>query len=340
MKHKLQIYGNERCLAFCAFCGGETGTRNHYPSRVFLDEPFPDNLPVVPACSKCRDRQYSTFHRFVKNRFYPPDWDGDEMGEIKKEIQAILQQLEQEKGVCIFYACESGSRAWGFPSADSDYDVRFLYIHPKNWYLTIDEKRDVIERPDNDLIDLNGWDIRKALKLFRKSNPPLLEWLNSPIIYQQRLDIANKIKALIPEYYYPKSCLYHYLHMAEGNFREYLKGEIVWVKKYFYVLRPILACKWIEAGYGVVPMEFEFLVDRMVTSRELKEAIRELLERKKEGQELDKGSRIPIISEFIEAELERLRSKKYEGNSFRPNAEKLDELFRWSLEVAWAKTAA
>lgn len=259
------------------------------------------------------------------------------MDEIKKEIQDRLQRLEQEEGVCIFYACESGSRAWGFPSADSDYDVRFLYIHPKDWYLSIDEKRDVIERPINDLIDLSGWDIRKALRLFRKSNPPLLEWLHSPIIYQQRFGIADKIKALMPEYYSPKSCLCHYLHMAEGNFREYLKGEIMWVKKCFYVLRPILACKWIEAGYGVVPMEFEALADRMVTVKELKDAIKELLERKKEGQELDKGPSIPIIRKFIEEELERLGSKKPEGNSFRPDTEKLDELFRWSLEAAWAR---
>ncbi|TLD41253.1 MAG: hypothetical protein JETT_2500 [Candidatus Jettenia ecosi] len=261
------------------------------------------------------------------------------MNEIKKEIQARLQQLEQEEGMCIFYACESGSRAWDFPSANSDYDVRFLYIHPKNWYLSIDEKRDVIERPVNDLIDLSGWDIRKALRLFRKSNPPLLEWLNSPIIYQHRFDIVDKIKALMPEYYSPRSCLYHYLHMAEGNFREYLKGEIVSAKKCLYVLRPILACKWIEAGYGGVPMEFEVLVDRMVMSGKLKEAIRGLLERKKEGQELDKGPRIPLISEFIEAELERLLGKKPDGNSFRSNTEKLDELFHWSLEAAWAKTA-
>lgn len=163
--------------------------------------------------------------------------------EIKREIQARLQHIEREENVCIFYACESGSSAWGFPSEDSDYDVRFMYMHSKDWYLSIDERRDVIERPINDMIDLSGWDIRKALRLFGKSNPPLLEWLNSPIIYQQRLDIVNKIKALVPEYYSSKSCLCHYLHMAEGNFREYLKGQMVLVKKYFYVLRPILACK-------------------------------------------------------------------------------------------------
>jgi predicted nucleotidyltransferase len=257
------------------------------------------------------------------------------MDAIKKEIQERLQQVEEDEKVFIFYACESGSRAWGFPSVDSDYDIRFLYIHPKKWYLSIDEKRDVIERRISDLIDLSGWDIRKALRLFRKSNPPLLEWLNSPIVYQQRLHIVDKIKALMPDYYSPKSCLYHYRHMAEGNFREYLKGEIVWIKKYFYVLRPILACKWIEAGYGVVPMEFVTLVDRMVESEELKTAIYKLLRRKEDGQELDREPRIPIISEFIEKELDMLGKKKFDGDSFRPNTEKLDDLFRLALEEIW-----
>lgn len=255
--------------------------------------------------------------------------------EIKTGIQATLQQIEREENVCIFYACESGSRAWGFSSEDSDYDVRFIYIHPKNWYLSIDEKRDVIERPSDGLIDICGWDIRKALRLFRKSNPPLLEWLNSPIIYQQRLTTVDKIKALLPEYYSPKACLHHYLHMAEGNFREYLKGKSVWTKKYFYVLRPILACKWIEAGYSVVPVEFDVLVNRIVESGELKVAIAELLYRKKSGQELDRGSRILVLSEFIEAELERLNSKKIYGNNLKPNTEQLNELFLSALEEAW-----
>jgi len=257
------------------------------------------------------------------------------MDKIKQEIESRLRRLEQEEEVCIFYVCESGSRAWGFPSVDSDYDVRFLYIHPQNWYLSIDYKRDVIERKISDLIDISGWDIRKALKLLRKSNPPLLEWLNSPIVYQQRLDVVEKIKILIPEYYSPKSCLYHYLHMAEGNFREYLKGEIVWVKKYFYVLRPILACKWIEAGYGVVPMEFELLIHRLVEDDKLKAAIHELLRRKREGQELDREPIIPVISEFIETELERLGNKSFDGNDGTSDTERLDEVFRWTLEEVW-----
>lgn len=258
------------------------------------------------------------------------------MDKIKQEIKFRLSQIEQEEEVCIFYACESGSRAWGFPSTDSDYDVRFLYVHHQNWYLSIDDKKDIIERKITDLIDISGWEIRKALRLLRKSNPPLLEWLNSPIVYQQRKDIVEKIRILIPEYYSPKSCLYHYLHMAEGNFREYLKGDIVWIKKYFYVVRPILACKWIEAGYGVVPMEFELLIQRLIKDDELKDAIYELLRRKKEGQELDSESRIPVISEFIEIELNRLSGNKIiNSNNDNTATERLDEIFRWVLREVW-----
>jgi len=259
------------------------------------------------------------------------------MSNNKQDILSRLKQIEHEEEVSIFYACESGSRAWGFPSKESDYDIRFLYIHPPNWYLSIDDKRDVIECEINGLIDISGWEIRKALKLLKKSNPPLLEWLNSPIVYKQQLDIVESIKLLMPDYYSPKSCLYHYLHLAEGNFREYLKGEIVWVKKYFYVLRPILACKWIESGYGIVPMEFEQLIHRLVKDSNLEKAINILLKRKKEGQELDREARIPVISEFIEAELERLKKKDLGGNSNSDDVdtEKLNEIFRMILKKVW-----
>jgi len=103
---------------------------------------------------------------------------------MRDTILSRLDQIETQHGVKILYACESGSRAWGFPSTDSDYDVRFLYVHPAEWYLSVDEKRDVIERPlTPENFDIGGWDLRKALRLFRKSNPPLLEWLGSPNIY-------------------------------------------------------------------------------------------------------------------------------------------------------------
>jgi predicted nucleotidyltransferase len=251
-----------------------------------------------------------------------------------KEIKSRLLEIENQENVQILYACESGSRAWGFPSEDSDYDVRFLYLRQKDWYLSVDveEKPDVIERPISDELDISGWDLRKALKLLRKSNPPLLEWLNSPIVYLEKFTIADEIRKIVPEFYSPKASLYHYLHMAQGNFREYLRGDIVWVKKYFYVLRPLLAIRWIESKSEVVPMEFETLVEHSVDSPELKQAIENLLERKKQGQELDREPRIEIISEFVERELQRLETKLTEQNKPKPPTEKLNELFRNAID--------
>lgn len=253
---------------------------------------------------------------------------------MKTEILDRLSAIEKEERVQIFYACESGSRAWGFPSADSDYDVRFLYVRPRNWYLSVDveEKRDVIERPIVDDLDLSGWDLRKALKLLRKSNPPLLEWLTSPTIYQQKFTIAEKLKDLVPEFYSPLACARHYLHMAQGNYREYLRGDVIRVKKYFYVLRPLLAIKWIEQESDAMPMEFGRLVERSVDSPELRRAIRDLLERKMAGQEMDSGPRIPIISEFIENELSRIEAKLNVGVKEKPAVEKLNEFFRRALD--------
>jgi uncharacterized protein len=224
----------------------------------------------------------------------------------KERIITILNRIEADEAVCILYACESGSRAWGFESKNSDFDVRFIYLRPPSWYLSVQKKRDVIEVPiDNDL-DVSGWDLSKALDLFRKSNPPLLEWLQSPIIYKEKGSAVGKLRDLMRDYYAPISCMHHYLHMAQGNYREYLHGDVVWIKKYFYVLRPVLACMWIEQGLGVVPMEFEMLVDRLITDTSLRKAINRLLILKRDGQELDKGKRIDELSEFIDQQISRL----------------------------------
>ena len=229
--------------------------------------------------------------------------------EITTKIKAELSLIEEAESVAILYACESGSRAWGFESDDSDYDVRFIYLRPTKWYLTVQGKRDVIEKPIDDELDVSGWDVPKALGLFRKSNPPLLEWLHSPIVYSQKSTFVERLRDLMDEYYSPISCMYHYLHMAEGNFREYLKGQKVWTKKYFYVLRPVLACIWIERGHGVVPIEFGKLVDRVVIDGSLRSEIDCLLEAKRNGSELDRGPRNDVISDYLERELGRLQAE-------------------------------
>lgn len=246
------------------------------------------------------------------------------------EIRERLYAIEREESVKIFYACESGSRAWGFPSKNSDYDVRFLYVREPDWYLSIDveDRRDVVERPILDEFDVNGWDLRKALKLLRKSNPPLLEWLNSPTIYIEDDGISSKFKELAPYCYSATACTYHYLQMAKGNFREYLKGDTVSVKKYFYVLRPLLAIKWIEQSSNVVPMQFGVLVEDLLPNGELRDQIENLIERKKLGDELKREPRIDVISDFIESEMTRLASIVVDRRDEKPSMSYLNEVFR------------
>ena len=247
---------------------------------------------------------------------------------MHQRIIERLQQIELENHVAILYACESGSRAWGFPSADSDYDIRFIYVHPRDWYLTIQDKRDVLEFPIEENLDFSGWDIRKALELFRRSNPPLLEWLGSPIVYREKTNFAQQLRELSKTYYSPTSCIHHYLHMARGNYKDYVRGENIRIKKYFYLLRPILAIKWIEQGYGVAPTAFSTLLERVIATVELKEEIDRLMELKASGSEVDRGPQSPLVNQFIESELTRLETQaQYHQNSPAP-FEVLDEIFR------------
>ena len=178
---------------------------------------------------------------------------------MKDTIQKELAQIEQTQNVRILLAVESGSRAWGFASPDSDYDVRFIYVRPKDAYLRLQKHRDVIELPINDALDINGWDLTKTLRLLHKSNPTLFEWGASPIVYLET-DFAARFKSVMGRYFSSKRGLYHYIHMAAGNYREYIKGDMIKAKKYFYVLRPVLACRWILDKGSPPPMLFSELM--------------------------------------------------------------------------------
>jgi uncharacterized protein len=263
---------------------------------------------------------------------------------MREHIIEIIKQIEIDYDVKILYACESGSRAWGFPSKDSDYDVRFIYVHKKNWYLSIDQWRDVIEIPKNDpisipiheLLDVSGWELSKALKLFRKSNPPLLEWLKSSIVYYQAYSTTEKMSELATNIFAPNSCIYHYLNMAKGNYRDYLQGQDVKIKKYFYVLRPILAAKWIEKYNTIPPIQFQSLVEDIIPEGDLKKLIDELLRRKIAGEELNLEPRIDQINLFLNGEIIRLEEyAKSIKNDIQDPTERLNRIFRETLDEVW-----
>lgn len=191
--------------------------------------------------------------------------------DVRIQINATLAQVEAEHAVKILFACESGSRGWGFASPDSDYDVRFIYTHQPDWYLTVFPGRDVIELPISEVYDVSGWDLRKALGLLRNGNATLVEWLSSPVVYHADPGFLGAIRAAAEQVSRPDRSFHHYLHMAKKNYREYLQGEMVRLKKYLYVLRPLLACIWIEQQRGAVPMRFQDLVDAIISDAALKD---------------------------------------------------------------------
>lgn len=249
---------------------------------------------------------------------------------MKEKIQEQLRRIEEAENIKILLAVESGSRAWGFASPDSDYDVRFIYIRRLEDYLRLDAIRDVIELPINDVLDINGWDLQKTLRLLHKSNPTLFEWFSSPIVYQ-KTEFADKFRDLMMHYFSSKKTLYHYVSMAEGNYREYLKGDLVRAKKYFYVLRPVLACQWI-LDWGTPPsMLFSELLKAELPV-ELIDVVNQLLELKMNSPEVKLVKRISEINEYLDESIPSIkRAVRLLEDSLTPDWNELNQLFLQEL---------
>jgi len=242
-----------------------------------------------------------------------------------------LNEIENAENIKILHCVESGSRAWGFASPDSDYDVRFIYVRPQNYYLRLDAPRDVIEWQLDETLDINGWDLQKALKLLYKSNPTLFEWNSSPIVYHTTPE-WGKISAVVNRYFTQKSGLYHYLHLAKTNYRGYLKQETVRLKKYFYVLRPILACKWILDQGTPPPMPFKILMNNYL-EESLKPKVLELLDVKMNSPEIKTGKRIDEINSYIETNIEEINNIITKlPDDYNNDMTELNELFLSTLE--------
>jgi uncharacterized protein len=269
--------------------------------------------------------------------------------EMQKKVQEALRFLEYQNGYKILFAYESGSRAWNFHSPDSDYDVRFVYIRDKANYLSVSPARDVCESfkglsrgtaYDDDLLDIVGWDLSKALHLMRKSNPQLLEWLNGPLPYyiadpafnEHLKSVANIITRMEPIYM-------HYRGMATGNFREYLQGDQVRYKKYLYVIRPLLAAQFIREKEQIPPVDFNELMRATLSSHndDFRESLFRLLEYKKNKQEADTMPKDQVLNYWIEEQL-NMWYKFDEGRSIP--SEKVTELLDGAFKSAltrWSK---
>lgn len=245
------------------------------------------------------------------------------------KIAEALQRIEEEEGVRVIYACESGSRAWGFESTDSDYDVRFIYVHSLDWYLSVGDPQDVIEMPVDEKLDINGWDIRKCLNLLRKSNSVILEWLASPIGYRKnRSDVARLIE-LAHKAFMPGSSCQHYLGMARRSLAACQMNSKVKIKLYLYAIRPVLCCQWIVKYRKQAPMRFDELIAEFLPDQDdqLRQYIDHIVGIKKGGDEGSRVDRSPLLENYLSSQLEELQTL-IPGNRPRLPIEEFNHVFQ------------
>ncbi len=227
--------------------------------------------------------------------------------EKRKEIGDFLERVEAECGFSILYACESGSRAWGFASPDSDYDIRFLFVRPEADYLGVFCPSDVRDFPLIGDLDAGGWDVRKAAGLLGKSNGALVEWLHSPVVYREAPGFLLRWRAVAREVFSPKACAAHYGGMAKQMVLGKLRGERVRAKDYLYGLRSGLSARWVLDGRGIPPVRFSELLE--VAPDEVSELVPELLARKERTNECERMERWPVLDVFLNESVEEIGAR-------------------------------
>jgi predicted nucleotidyltransferase len=233
--------------------------------------------------------------------------------ERRAEIIAGLADLARDENVRVLAAIESGSRAWGFHSPDSDYDIRFLYARRLDGYLALRPPRDVIERPIVGDIDLGGWDIAKALKLMARGNAIVAEWLSSPIIYCEEPGFRDAFTPLVHDWRSRFGDVAHYYGLARRQWAAFIEGrEEVRLKKYFYVIRPAVALNWLRERPGdPPPMNLPAMLEGVTLPAETAAALLDLRERKQtSGEAVGVGPRIPALDAYLGAMMDWARAAR------------------------------
>jgi predicted nucleotidyltransferase len=247
---------------------------------------------------------------------------------MEAAIQALLDRIERQHGVTIPYACESGSRAWGFASPDSDYDIRFIFVRAEKTYLSVLDGNESIDLPLEGELDAGGWDARKAARLLGKSNGALIEWLHSPVVYRCEPGFRERWQSTARTVFSPRASRDHYHGLAKQMVLGKLEGEQVRAKDYLYALRAILCARWIAAGNGIPPVAFAELVPS--APPEIQALIPGLLEHKARTAESELMSRVPALDDFLAASL----AEHVEIPAIPLNPEPLDALLRTEIRRA------
>lgn len=252
---------------------------------------------------------------------------------MKDTILNTLRDLESAHDVTILYACESGSRGWGFPSTDSDYDVRFIYVHKPDHYLSIDSHKDVLDLPVDAVLDVGGWDLKKTLRLLHSSNAALFEWLQSPIIYQEVPGFLTEVGTLMKAHFNPNAALHHYLGIAGNAWNNRMVGDQMKIKKYCYVLRCVLAAKWIVERNSIPPMELQHLLPLISENTAALTAIERLLTVKATANEKTLMDPVPVLDALIMQAFESCEAATSSIAVRHSTTESLNDFFRATLKT-------
>ena len=257
--------------------------------------------------------------------------------DMKELICARLRDIERKYDVRVLLAVESGSRAWGFASPDSDFDVRFIYVHRREWYLSLFPGRDVIEEMDSETeLDMAGWDLRKALTLMSKGNAMFVEWLGSPICYIRDDDFFNEISAQKDAYFQKVRCVHHYFHMATNHDERYIEKRGCELKRFMYYSRGLLAARWAWEHGTYPPVPYMELVDALVDDDTVKDGLKDIVRIKAESKEYDRM----IVADWIVDWFSDLQTRISDtldelGKEELPGIGVLDGFFLKTLDRVW-----
>lgn len=268
----------------------------------------------MPAAEKTATPQ-APCRYFPGMRNIPDSLDPD----VVRAVDARLDRVEEEHGVSVVWAIESGSRAWGFPSPDSDYDCRFLYTRPVADYLGLRSRRDVIETPLDKVFDVNGWDVRKAFGLMVRGNATVGEWLRSPIVYRGDAALRDELLALAADVVDRDALRKHYLHVARNNLALLASSGVA--KKFFYALRPAVTLRWmrVREDAALPPMDLPTLVAGAAVPDGVRAAVDELIGRKARTREMGALAVPDVLLAFVEAELRHTEAALPESRSPGPD---------------------
>ncbi|MCM3160125.1 nucleotidyltransferase domain-containing protein [Metabacillus litoralis] len=233
---------------------------------------------------------------------------------MNKKILETLKKIEKEQNITILYACESGSRAWNMNTSFSDFDVRFIYKREMNWYLQLIEGKNTFEYSTKDNEEYVGWDIKKALQLLLKSNPTLLEWIYSPIIYHNHPSFRKEIRKLSKLSFSPVSVLHHYLSMAKRNHHSLFETNKSKTKLYLNVIKPIACCMWIVNHHEFPEIGKEWIFEECSKDRSVRTEINRLIDCKKNDQH---DFHSEILDDYIHSSLESLDQVKKEFQTLK-----------------------